>query len=137
MKTVVTFGVFDILHLGHILLFKNIKDLYSDEGCKLIVAVQDSDTVNKYKPGSSIKYSTEIRHFMVSSIKYVDQVIIYKDVDIDIQSIDFDVFAKGPDQIHSGFARAIGWCNENGKDIVTIPRTKGISTSILRHAFND
>lgn len=27
MKKVVTFGVFDILHIGHMLLFRNVKNL--------------------------------------------------------------------------------------------------------------
>ncbi|MBR7023815.1 MAG: glycerol-3-phosphate cytidylyltransferase, partial [Bacteroidales bacterium] len=57
----------------------------------------------------------------------------YKDVDIDIQQNDFDIFAKGPDQSHSGFQRAVEWCKENGKEVVIIPRTEGISSTLLRN----
>ena len=42
-------------------------------------------------------YSTEERMFMVSAERWVDEVVTYNDVDIDIQKIDFDVFAKGFD----------------------------------------
>lgn len=132
MKTILTFGVYDMLHIGHILLFKHAKGLFPNEECKLIVAVQDSDSILKYKPGTKMVYSTEERMFMVSSVRWVDKVVIYNDVDVDIQHIDFDVFAKGPDQQHAGFQRAVAWCEANGKHVVTIPRTEGISSSMLR-----
>ncbi len=121
-----------MLHIGHILLFKHAKELYHDEVCELIVAVQDGDCILKYKPGTKMIYTTEERMFMVSSVRWVDKVVTYRDVDIDIQNIDFDVFAKGPDQLHSGFQRAVEWCNRNGKEVVIIPRTEGISSSLLR-----
>lgn len=128
MRTILTFGVYDMLHIGHILLFKRAKEL----GDKLIVAVQDSDVILKYKPGTKMVYTTEERMYMVSTIKYVDEVVVYRDVDEDIQHIDFDVFAKGPDQVHAGFQRAVEWCKANGKDVVVIPRTEGISSTLLR-----
>lgn len=132
MKNILTFGVYDMLHIGHILLFKHIKDLFPNEECRLIVAVQNSDYILKYKPGMKMVYTTEERMFMVSSIRWVDQVVTYQDVDSDIQKIDFDVFAKGPDQRHPGFQSAVEWCNANGKEVVVIPRTEGISSTMLR-----
>lgn len=128
MKTVVTFGVYDMLHIGHLLLFKRAKEL----GDRLVVAVQDGDYILKYKPGTRMVYSTEERRYMVSTIKYVDEVVVYKDVDADIQHIEFDIFARGEDQSHSGFQRAIQWCENNGKEIVTLSRTEGISSTMLR-----
>lgn len=125
---VLTFGVYDMLHIGHILLFKHAKEL----GSKLIVAVQDGDCILKYKPGTKMIYNTDERLYMVNSIRYVDEVVTYKDVDIDIQKIDFDIFAKGPDQCHAGFQRAVEWCKVNGKEVVVIPRTEGISSTLLR-----
>ncbi len=70
--------------------------------------------------------------FMVSSVRWVDGVITYRDVDTDIQNVEFDVFAKGPDQTHSCFQRAVEWCNANGKEVCIIPRTEGISSTMLR-----
>lgn len=128
MRKILTFGVYDMLHIGHILLFKRAKAL----GDKLIVAVQDSDYILKYKPGATMINTTEERLFVVHSIKYVDEVVTYKDVDKDIVNIDFDVFVKGPDQNHEGFKRAEEWCKQNGKEVITLPRTDGISSSLLK-----
>lgn len=121
-----------MLHIGHILLFKHAKELFPGEECRLIVAVQEGDYILKYKPGTKMVYTTDERLFMVSAVRWVDEVITYRDVDIDIRDICFDVFAKGPDQQHLGFRRAVEWCKENGKQIVTIPRTEGISSTFLR-----
>ena len=128
MKTVLTFGVYDMLHIGHMLLFKRAKEL----GDKLVVAVQDGDYILKYKPGTQMVYSTEERLYMVSTIKYVDEVVVYRDVDIDIKNIGFDIFVRGEDQQHAGFQRAIQWCEQNGKEVVTLSRTEGISSTLLR-----
>ena len=128
MKKVLTFGVFDMLHIGHFLLFKRAKEL----GDYLIVAVQDSDCILKYKPDTRMVYTTEERTYMVGALKYVDEVVVYRDVDEDIKKIDFDVFAKGPDQVHAGFQRAIAWCEQKGKEVVVLPRTEGISSTMLR-----
>lgn len=132
MTTVLTVGVYDMLHIGHILLFKHAKELFPGEECRLIVAVQDGDCILKYKPDTKMVYTTEERMFMVSAVRWVDEVVIYRDVDVDIQNIDFDVFAKGPDQLHAGFQRAVKWCEANGKDVIIIPRTEGISSTMLR-----
>ena len=132
MKTILTFGVYDMLHIGHILLFKRAKELFPQEDSRLIVAVQDGDYIQKYKPGTKMVYSTPERMFMVGSIRWVDEVVTYKDVDVDIQNIKFDVFAKGPDQQHDGFVRAVEWCVSNNKEVIIIPRTEGISSTVLR-----
>ena len=50
MKKVVTFGVYDYFHLGHLRLFKNAKNL----GDWLIVAVQDGDYILKTKPDAKV-----------------------------------------------------------------------------------
>jgi len=75
MKKVLTVGVYDLIHIGHVNLFKNAKKL--SDGGKLIVAVQDSDVVLKYKPEAKLFYSTEERMYMVKAIRFVDEVIVY------------------------------------------------------------
>lgn len=128
MKKVFTVGVYDMLHIGHILLFKHAREL----GDYLIVAVQESEYIKKYKPSVDFVYNTQERMFMVNSIKYVDEVVTYRDVDEIIKETPFDIFAKGPDQCHSGFQKAEEWCKEHGKEVVVLPRTEGISSTILR-----
>ena len=132
MLKILTVGVYDMLHIGHILLFKHIKELFPDQESRLIVAVQDGDRILKYKPDTRMVYTTEERMFMVRAVRWVDEVVTYRDVDIDIQHIDFDVFAKGPDQQHAGFQRAVEWCEAHGRQVVTVPRTEGISSTMLR-----
>ena len=127
-KTVLTFGVYDMMHIGHILLFKRAKEY----GNKLIAAVQDGEVILKYKPDTRVIYTTEERLYMVSTIRYVDEVALYRDVDVDIRNFDFDVLVLGQDQNHAGFQRAIQWCRENGKEVVRLPRTEGISSTLLR-----
>ena len=128
MKRVLTFGVYDMLHIGHMLLFQRAKA----QGDYLIVAVQDGEMIQKYKPGTEMVYSTDERCYMVSAVRFVDETVTYKDVDVDIQNIDFDVFAVGQDQTHAGFQRAMQWCHDHGKKVVVIPRTEGISSTMLR-----
>lgn len=128
MKKVLTVGVFDLLHIGHIELFRKAKAL----GDYLIVAVQDSDFVFQFKPDASLVYSTEERCYMVSAIRYVDEVVVYRNVGNIVDEVDFDIFAKGPDQSHVGFQRVVDYCGENDKTVVVMPRTEGISSSELK-----
>lgn len=127
-KRVLTVGVYDLLHKGHIELFRRAKGL----GDHLIVAVQDGDVILKYKPQAKVLNSTEDRVYMVQSIKYVDETIVYKGVDDIVKQVDFDVFVSGPDQIHAGFQKAIKWCEENGKEFTILARTNGVSSSELK-----
>lgn len=127
-KKVMTVGVYDLLHKGHVELYRRAKGL----GDYLIVAAQDGDFILKYKPTAKVLNSTEDRKYMIKSIRYVDEVITYTDVDKIVQEVDFDVFVTGPDQCHAGFQRAIQWCEENGKEHIILGRTVGISSSELK-----
>ena len=69
MKTIITYGTFDILHIGHVKLLKRAKAL----GDKLIVAVS-SDEFNARKHKSSLLNYTN-RSLVVEAIRYVDLVI--------------------------------------------------------------
>ena len=128
MKKVVTVGVFDYFHLGHLRLFERAKKL----GDYLIVAVQDGNCILKTKPDANVLYSTEERIELVKALRPVDEVVTYEDVDTFIPSIDFDVFVVGGDQNHAGFQHAIKWCKEHGKDVVRLERTKGICSSDIK-----
>ena len=128
MKTILTVGVYDLLHIGHVELFRKAKAL----GDRLVVAVQSSEVVKQFKPNSDLVYSTEERCYMVRAIRYVDDVVVYHNVKDIVKEVDFDVFVTGPDQNHEGFQDAMTWCRSNGKEIIVLPRTEGISSSELK-----
>ena len=131
MKTVLTVGVFDLLHFGHYELFRRAKEL-AGPGGRLVVAIQEDAVVTKYKPQAKLVYDWDTRKKMVSALRYVDEVVPYGDVDVSIKSIHFDIWAIGGDQNHEGFQRAVKWCNENGREVIRLDRTKGISSSQIR-----
>lgn len=130
MIKVITFGVFDLLHYGHINLFKRSKEL----GDYLIVAVQTDADAQLNKPDIKLVNNITQRLSDVNSVKYVDQSIVYSQIDEAISSVNFDILVIGPDQTNSHFKKALKWCNENNKKVVVLPRTDGISSSILRKA---
>ncbi len=73
MKVVVVSGGFDPLHSGHISYFKDAKS----RGDKLIVAVNSDDWLEKKKGKFFMPFSE--RKLIIESIKYVDEVIDFKD----------------------------------------------------------
>ena len=132
-KKVLTVGVYDLIHVGHVELFRRAKGL----GDYLIVAAQEGDYILKYKPDSKVINSTENRKYMIKAIRYVDEVITYTDVDRLVQEVDFDIFVTGPDQCHEGFQRAIQWCEEHGREHIVLGRTDGISSSQIKARISD
>lgn len=131
MKKILTVGVFDLLHFGHIELFRKAKAL----GDFLTVAVQDDENVLKFKPGARLTYNTEQRCYMVASIRHVDDVVVYSNAENAVMTNDFDVFARGPDQTNPSFVAAEKWCAAHGKEVVVLPRTEGISTSLIKQVL--
>ena len=131
-KKVLTVGVYDLLHKGHVELYRRAKGL----GDYLIVAAQDGDYILKYKPTAKVINSTEDRKYMIKAIRYVDEVITYTDVDKIVQEVDFDMFVTGPDQCHVGFQRAIEWCESHGKEHIVLGRTDGVSSSELKEKIS-
>ena len=128
MNKVLTVGVFDYFHLGHLRLFENAKKL----GDYLIVAVQEGDFILKFKPDANILYTTEQRIELVKALRIVDEVITYQVVDKIVKEVDFDIFAVGEDQKHIGFQNAIQWCLDHGKNVIRLPRTQGICSSMIK-----
>ena len=129
MSKILTFGVYDYFHIGHLRLFKQCKQ-HADY---LIVAVQDGDYILKYKPDAKVLYSTEERVEILEALKIVDEVIIYDSVSPEtLEKIDFDILALGEDHVGGRFAIVEDWCNKNGKKVVRLKRTPGICSSAIK-----
>lgn len=69
MKKVITYGIFDLLHYGHINLLKKAREL----GDYLVVALS-TDEFNRIKHKHS-HFSYGERKLILESIRYVDKVI--------------------------------------------------------------
>ena len=68
-----TCGAFDLLHAGHILMFKEIR-----EQCDfLIVGLQVDPSIDRLEKRKPIE-TIEERMIRLQGCKYVDQVILYK-----------------------------------------------------------
>jgi len=69
MKRILTYGTFDLLHYGHIILLRRAKEL----GAYLVVALS-TDEFNATK-GKKAYHNYETRKKMLEAIRYVDLVI--------------------------------------------------------------
>lgn len=128
---VLTFGVFDLLHYGHIELFRRAQALGGPDG-KLIVALQWDEWVSKYKDAHPV-YNFEIRKSMIEELKSVYKVEGYDTVGVPVlERIDFDILAVGPEHTNERFQQCFKWCAEHGKRVEVLPRTEGISTTKLK-----
>ncbi len=128
MKKVITFGVFDFFHYGHLKLFERAKKL----GDYLIVAIQVDEQVKINKPDTDVLYDFSKRSEIVSAIKFVDEVVPYTQIDEDIKKIDFDILVLGGDQTHKGMQRAKKYAEDGGKQVVVLSRTAGVSSSDIK-----
>ena len=97
MKTVMIFGTFDIVHRGHLNLFKQARK-FAD---RLVVVLARDARVKSIKNKESI-YNEKERKLFLEQIRLVDQVVLgdKKDVYKIIQKIRPDVIVLGYDQIY-------------------------------------
>ena len=90
---------------------------------------------NRLKNGhvNYILYTTEERVEILETLKVVDRVVVYQTVCTDfLESIDFEVLALGEDHVGERFDKIVEWCDVNGKKVVRLKRTKGISSTIVK-----
>ena len=132
MSKILTFGVFDYFHLGHLRLFKQCKK-YADY---LIVAVQDENSILKFKPDAKVMYSTDERVEMLNALKIVDEVVVYDAVSPkELEKIDFDILALGEDHKGDRFDKVVKWCEINNKKVVRLKRLEGICSSDIKKSI--
>jgi len=77
MKIIWVNGCFDVLHRGHIELFKFAKS----KGNFLIVGIDSDTRVSKLKGPTRPINNQEDRKFMLESIKFIDKVVIFDSED--------------------------------------------------------
>lgn len=129
MKTVITYGTYDLLHQGHINLLKRAKAL----GDYLIVGVTN-DNFDRERGKLNVHNNVLERVEAVKATGLADKIIIedYVGQKIDdIQKYDVDIFAIGSD-----WEGKFDYLNEYCQ-VVYLPRTEGISSTMLREDLQD
>jgi glycerol-3-phosphate cytidylyltransferase len=123
MKTIITYGTFDVLHAGHIRLLQRARAL----GDQLIVALSN-DAFNAKKHKSAL-LDYQNRKIVLESIRYVDLVIeegCWEQKVDDIRKYNVDTFVIGDDW-EGHFDSLKQYCK-----VVYLPRTEGISSTDIR-----
>lgn len=123
MKKIVTFGTFDIFHLGHL----RILERAASHGNKLIVGIS-SDDLNFKKKGRKPFYTQEERMHIISSLDFVSEVFLEESLDLKREYL----LKYKADCLIMG-------CDWTGKfdefsdicEVIYLPRTPDISTTEL------
>lgn len=120
-KRVITFGTYDVFHVGHI----NILERCASLGDTLIVGVS-SDELNYSKKQRYPIYAQADRIKILQSLKFVDEVFIEESLEKKREYIQFykaDILAMGDDW-EGKFDMFSDIC-----EVIYFPRTPSISTS--------
>ncbi len=128
IRTIITYGTFDLLHVGHVNLLKRAKEM----GDYLIVGLS-TDDFNILKHKQSF-YSFEDRKIILESVRYVDKVIperTWEQKKEDILTYHVDTFVMGNDW-KGKFDELRAYC-----EVVYLPRTVGISSTIIKDNLRD
>lgn len=127
MKKVITYGTYDLLHIGHINLLKRARAL----GDYLLV-VLSTDEFNALKHKTAY-HSYEDRKSILEAIRYVDEVIpetCWEQKISDVVNNNVDIFVMGDDW-EGQFDFLKEYC-----EVVYLPRTDGISTTKIKSDLN-
>lgn len=121
MKTVITYGTFDLLHIGHINLLQRARAL----GDNLIVALS-TDEFNANMKNKHCIQPYEERKLILESLMFVDMVIpeeAWEQKVSDVKQHDIDVFVIGND-----WEGKFDFLKEQC-EVVYLERTEGVSTT--------
>lgn len=127
ISIVITYGTFDLLHIGHIHLLRRAKEL----GDYLIVGIS-TDEFNTIKSKEAY-YPYKERKEIVEAVRYVDQVIperTWEQKITDIKYYNVSYLVMGSDW-EGKFDYLSEYC-----DVVYLPRTEGISTTKIKDDFS-
>jgi glycerol-3-phosphate cytidylyltransferase len=126
MTTVITFGTFDVLHVGHLRILQRSREL----GDRLVVGVS-SDELNVSKKSRPPVFNQDERCELVANLKCVDEVFIEESLELKreyVEKFAADVLVMGDD-----WAGKFDFLSDICR-VVYLPRTPSISTTgIIEH----
>jgi choline-phosphate cytidylyltransferase len=122
-RTVITFGTFDVFHVGHLRVLERAAAL----GDRLVVGVS-ADALNLRKKGREPVFSQSERLEIIAALRMVDEVFVEESLEQKREYIEryaADVLVMGDDWR--------GRFDEFGDicEVVYLPRTPAISTTAL------
>lgn len=123
MKTVLTYGTFDLMHYGHVEILRRSREL----GDRLIVGLS-TDAFNEEK-GKKCTFNYKKRKKMLEALEYVDEVIPEENWQQKIRDVKehrVDLFVMGDDW-RGKFDFLKDYC-----EVFYLPRTPGISTTKMK-----
>lgn len=125
---VMTNGCFDILHAGHINYLIKAKSL----GDRLIIAVNDDESVKKLKGDSRPINPINNRMAILAALACVDWVVSFAEETPEklIEQFEPDILVKGGDYTVDQIAGAT-FVEETGGEVVILPYEEGCSTSLI------
>lgn len=118
---VITFGTFDVFHIGHVNILERAKEL----GTHLTVGVS-SDALNYSKKGRYPIYRQEHRVHILNSLHCVDEVFIEESLELKgeyLSQYKADILVMGDD-----WAGKFDHFKEQC-EVIYFPRTKDVSTT--------
>jgi choline-phosphate cytidylyltransferase len=129
LRTVVTFGTFDLFHVGHLRLLERA----AAHGDRLVVGVS-SDALNVSKKGYQPVFPEADRLAIVASLRCVDAVFVEESLDLKADYLavqQADVLVMGDDWQ----GKFDDVASSVGVEVVYLPRTVGVSTSDLKRVI--
>ena len=130
-----TQGTYDLFHVGHLNLLMHAK-----EQCDyLIVGVNTDRLVKEYK-NKDVVISEQDRARIVGAIKCVDKVVLTNTLDKKAvaKKIKFDAIFIGDDwKNNERWLKTQEEMKEIGIDVVFLPHTDGISSTMIRETISD
>jgi glycerol-3-phosphate cytidylyltransferase len=123
VSTVITFGTFDVLHVGHLRILQRSREL----GERLVVGVS-SDALNFSKKGRYPVFDQAERCELIANLRCVDEVFVEESLELKreyVQTYAADVLVMGDDWAGK-FDFLCDICR-----VEYLPRTPSISTTAL------
>ena len=125
-NTCITYGTFDLFHIGHLRLLQRIKDM-----CSTLIVAVSTDEFNTLK-GKKCTRPYDQRSAIVGAIEYADKVIpetTWDQKHTDVVKYSVDAFVMGNDW-EGKFDFLKDKC-----DVVYLPRTEGISSTDIKQSL--
>lgn len=131
MKVVLTCGVYDILHIGHMNLLRRAKKF----GDYLVVGIQEDEWVIKTKPKPIL--NTKERIEQMKALGIADEVISYAGDNTtpdNLKRVKPNVFVHGEDwEEQSERSKIKEYMKKYGIKLALLPRTEGISSTDIKN----